>query len=64
MEEYIESVVKKRKDNDLVSKVGEQDEEKEINPIIKRQIDSLRDSLESNGLTADDIIKHLKKDNE
>lgn len=64
MEEYIESIVKLRKDNDIVSKNGDNDEEKELNPIIKRQISSLKDSLKSNGLTTDDIIKHLKKDNE
>lgn len=64
MEEYIESVLsKKRIDSDLVSKETEQTEEKEINPIVLKQLKSLKSSLESNKLTVNDILKHLK-DNE
>lgn len=64
MEEYIESVLSKRKmDDEIVSKDGEQIEEKEINPIVLKQLKSLKSSLESNKLTVNDILKHLK-DNE
>ena len=63
MEEYIEDVLSKRKvDNDIVSKGGEI-EEKEINPIILKQLKSLKSTLSSHKLSVDDIMKHLK-DNE
>lgn len=56
IEEYIDSLVnKKSTDNDIVSK-----EIKEINPIIKKQIKSLKQSIDSNNLTIDDVIKYLK----
>ena len=63
MEEYIESIVskKRQKDNDILSKEGEV---KEVHPIIKRQIHSLKQSMGSHGLSVDDIVKHLKSDNE
>ena len=64
MEEYLEDIIKKKKakDNDILSK--ETDEIKEVHPIIKRQINSLKNSMISHGLTADDIKKHLEKDDE
>ena len=63
MEEYIESILskKKEKDNDILSKEGEQIEEKEINPIVLKQLKSLKNSMDSHGLTPEDILKHLKK---
>lgn len=55
MEEYLESIFsKKNKDNDIVSN------KKEVGPIVKRQIDSLKNSLESHGLTIDDVVEYLK----
>lgn len=61
MEEYIESVLKtKKQDSDLVKK---HEEIKEVNPIIQKQIKSLKNSLESNNLSIEDVIKHFK-DNE
>jgi hypothetical protein len=64
VEEYIESVLSKRRiDHDIVSKESEQTEEKEIKPIVLKQLKSLKSSLESNKLTVNDILKHLK-DNE
>ena len=61
MEEYIESVLLKKKvDNEIVSKETEM---KEISPIIKKQIKSLKNSMDSHNLTIDDIMNHLK-DNE
>ena len=61
MEAYIESLLakKKEKDNDIINK-----EIKEIHPIIKRQINSLKHTMKSHGLTADDIKNHLEQDNE
>jgi hypothetical protein len=64
MEEYIESVLaKKSKDNDIVSK-EEEIEEKEVNPIILKQIKSLKNTLKSHDLSLNDIMKHLNKDDE
>lgn len=61
MEEYIESVLSKKKvDNEIVSKETEM---KEISPIIKKQIKSLKNSMDSHNLTINDIMNHLK-DNE
>lgn len=56
IEEYIDSLVnKKNTDYEIVPK-----ENKEINPIIKKQIKSLKQSIDSNNLTIDDVIKYLK----
>ncbi len=64
MEEYLESVLsKKSKDNEIVSK-DEELEEKEINPIILKQVKSLKNTLKSHNLSVKDIMSHLKKDNE
>lgn len=63
MEEYIESVLsKKAKDNEIVSK-DDQTEEKEINPILLKQLKSLKNTMNSHNLSVNDIMKHLK-DNE
>ena len=63
MEEYIESVLaKKAKDNEIVSK-DEQTEEKEINPIVLKQLKSLKNSMNSHKLSVNDILKYIK-DNE
>jgi hypothetical protein len=64
-EEYLESVLNKRsKENDLVKKEDENLEVKEISPIIKRQINSLKNSMKSHNLTLNDISKHLKDNDE
>jgi Trk K+ transport system NAD-binding subunit len=64
MEEYIESILGgKTKDNEIVSKEEEQNEEKEINPIVLKQLKALKNTLNSNDLSINDILKHLK-DNE
>jgi hypothetical protein len=61
IEEFIESLMlNKSKDNDIVNKT---DEIKEVNPLIKRQINSLKDTLKSNNLSVDDVLEYLK-DNE
>jgi hypothetical protein len=64
MEEYIESILaKKSKDSEIVSNEGDQTEEKEISPIVAKQLKSLKNSLKSHNLSINDIMKHLK-DNE
>lgn len=61
MEEYIESILSKKNDsNDILNKDNDLDEEKEINPIILKQIKSLKNSLDSHNLSLKDILKHLK----
>lgn len=61
MEEYIESILsKKNMNNDIVSK--ETTEEKEINPIVLKQLNSLKTTLKKNNLSVNDVLKHLKND--
>ena len=65
MEEYLESILKsKSKENDVLEKEKPEEEPKEINSVLQRQLKSLKNSMETYGLTADDIVNHLKKDNE
>lgn len=60
MGDYIEHVLKtKSKDNDLV----DSDVEEEVNPIVKKQIKSLKNSMDSHNLSIDTVLKYLK-DNE
>ena len=60
MEEYIESILnKKTKSNDLVSKQEDGSEEKEINPIILKQINALKNSMDSHKLSMETIVKYL-----
>ncbi len=59
IEEYIDSILlKKTEINDIVSNT-----DKEINPIILKQVESLKNTLKNNDLSIEDIIKYLK-DNE
>ncbi len=61
MEEYIESVLSKKNiSNDIVSK--EANEEKDINPIVLKQLNSLKNTLKKNNLDINDVVKHLKND--
>jgi hypothetical protein len=64
MEEYLESILKsKSKENDVLEKEKPEEEPKEINSVIQRQLKSLKNSMDTYGLTADDIVNH-KKENE
>ncbi len=63
MEEYIESILSKKNITNDILKKEEPKEEKEINPIVVKQLNSLKSTLKNNNLTVDDIINHLK-DNE
>jgi hypothetical protein len=60
IEEYVESVlVKKGKDSEILDS---EKTRKEINPVIKRQINSLKSSLTSNNIEIDEIIDYLKNE--
>jgi len=64
MEEYIDNLLKQKgKDNDVLPK-EEEVEEIEINPIVQKQIKSLKNSMKTYGLKPDHILKGLKDDNE
>lgn len=57
IQDFIESILsKKNKDKELVEKSSR------INPIILKQIKSLKNTLDSNNLSIEDIIKHFKDD--
>lgn len=63
MEEYIESIMKRKtEDSDIVKKEEEEVEEVELNPIVKKQLKSLKNSMKTYGLKPDHIIKGLKDD--
>ena len=65
IEEYLESIMKgKSKDNDIVNKQQEDEETVEINDIVKKQIKSLKNSMNTYGLKPSHIIKGLEDDNE
>lgn len=59
MKDYVETVLSKKSDHKEIVN----DSEKEINPILKRQLDSLKKTLKKNNLTVSDITK-LLDDNE
>jgi hypothetical protein len=62
MEEYIESILsKKNMTNDIVKK-DEPKEEKDLNPIVVKQLNSLKNTLKNNNLSVNDILNHLKND--
>ena len=63
IEEYIDSLLNKKSDlNDIVSKQEYNSEEKEINPIILKQIKALKNSMNSNNLSMETIVKYLSDD--
>ena len=62
IEEYVENILSKRsKMNDMVEK--NDDEEKDINPIIKKQISVLKQTIKDNGISTKQFLRYLK-DNE
>ena len=61
VEEYLESILSKKSDhNDIVK--NDQTEDKEVNPIILKQIKSLKNTLTNNNLSLKDVLKHFKDD--
>jgi hypothetical protein len=62
--EYIkEYLAKKSKKTELVKKHNSESEKKPITPIIKRQLQSIKQTLKNNNLTVQDITEYLE-DNE
>jgi len=62
VEDYLESIIpKKSKENDVVEK--DDVEPKPINPIIKKQINVLKQTLKDNGISPKQLLNYLK-DNE
>jgi len=62
--EYIkEYLAKKSKNKELVNKTTNEPTKKEISPIIRRQIQSMKQTLKDNDLTIQDITEYLE-DNE
>ena len=60
IEEYIDNILAKRaRENDVLTK----EEDVEINPIVKKQIEALKNTLKNNNIPLSVILKHLK-DNE
>ena len=62
IEEYIDELLKNKNNNDELVSKDEEIEEVEINPIVKRQINSLKNSMKTYGLKPDHIMKGLKDD--
>ena len=64
VEEYLESLLaKKTTSPDIIQGDQEEQEDKPVNPIILKQIKSLKNTLTNNNLSVDDVLKHFK-DNE
>jgi len=63
--DYVESVLKKRtSSDDLVKKDQTEDVKAELNPIIKKQIEALKNTLKKNNLSINDVIGDLKDSKE
>jgi hypothetical protein len=63
--DYVESVLKKRTtSDDLVKKDQNEDVDSELNPIIKRQVIALKNTLEKNNMSVKDVLDILKSDTE
>ena len=61
VEDYLESIIpKKTKENDVVDR--DNTEPKIMNPIIKKQIDVLRQTLKDNGISDRQLLQYLKDD--
>ncbi len=65
VKDYVESVMRKKSSSeDLVKKDQTEDIKGELNPIIKRQITSLKNTLVKNNLSVEDVIDILKSEDE
>ncbi len=65
VKDYVESVIKKKSSSeDLVKKDQTEDIKTELNPIIKRQVMSLKNTLVKNNLSVEDVINILKSEDE
>lgn len=62
IEDYVESVLSKKNTNiELVNSV-DKDIKPKLNPVLEKQINSLRKSLKNNNLQVDEIIEYLKNE--
>lgn len=60
MEDYIQSALdKKNTNNDVLKKDGEK---KELNPLVQKQLNSLKSTIEDNNLDLDQILDYLKNE--
>ena len=63
--DYVESVLSKRtSNNELVTKDQVEEIEKDLNPIVKKQLKSLKNTMAKNDISLEDIVKLLKKTDE
>lgn len=63
--DYVESVLSKRTSNsELVTKDQNEEIGKDLNPIVKKQIKSLKNTMAKNDISLSDIVKLLKKGDE
>lgn len=63
--DYVESVLARKTSSDeLVAKDQNEDIDKDLNPIVKKQIQSLKNTMSKNNISLNDIVKLLKKGNE
>lgn len=62
IKDYVETVINKKSSiDDLVKKDQNEDVDTELDPIIKRQIKSLKTTINKNNISIDGVIKMLKK---
>ena len=61
IEEYLDNLLlsKRTKDSEIVEK--DKITSKEINPIIVKQLTRLKEVLDDNGLTLNDVLPYLKE---
>jgi hypothetical protein len=61
IQDYVETVMDKKSPvDDLVKKDQNEDIDSELNPIIKRQVDSLKKTMEKNNVSVQQVVKILK----
>lgn len=61
IQDYVETVMNKKSSiDDLVKKDQTEDVDKELNPIIKRQVDALKQTMKKNDISMVQIVKLLK----
>ncbi len=60
MQDYIESVLVKKDDDKGV--IAKEEGETELNPLIKKQVDSLKKTLKNNNIPVEKIVNHLKSE--
>jgi hypothetical protein len=60
MEDYIQTALdRKNTNNDVLKK---DNEKKELNPLVQKQLNSLKSTIEDNNLDLDQILDYLKNE--